>query len=172
MDRGLDGLLAILIGNLLIAIGFTFLGPIPPFNFLGGNLWLTVLSIGLQGLGSAATFLATLLYMMKSTADAELPDSEQTRGMVSSFWVVSDCAGGFIGSALGSVAFDILGFRKGTMVMAWTMVGTVAVIGAYFVIGWVKLKRRLKMDSNDVDTEERTHLLREENEGRKYGSHN
>ena len=30
-----------------------------------GKLWLSVLSIGVQGLGSAATYLGSLLIMMK-----------------------------------------------------------------------------------------------------------
>ena len=131
IDRGLDGLFTVLIGNFLITIGFVFLGPVPPLNFIGDHLWLTVASIGVQGLGSAATFLGSLLYMMKSATDVGLPDSDQTKGMVSSLWTVADCVGGFLGSALGSVAFDTLGFKEGSLIIALAMLFTVFVILGY-----------------------------------------
>merc|ERR1712106_533282 len=124
-DKGLDGVVAMLIGNLTIAIGFVFLGPIPPFSAIGGRLWLTVVSLGLQGMGSAATYLGTLLYMMKGVTEAGLPDNEQTKGMVSSLWVISDCIGGYIGSTLGSVAYDNIGFENGTMAEAGALAITV-----------------------------------------------
>jgi hypothetical protein len=33
--------------------------------------------------------------------DAGLPETEQTKSMVSSLWVVADCMGGYAGSTLG-----------------------------------------------------------------------
>ena len=150
-DRGLDGLVTMIIGNLLIATGFLFLGPIPPLKCLGSNLWLTVVSIGLQGLGSAATYLGTLMYMLKGTQRAGLPDTEQTTGMVSSLWIVSDCAGGFIGSILGSAAFDTLGFEMGTMIIFCAMIITVII-----VIGYYQQRKPIPSDSF---TQELTSLL-------------
>ena len=96
------------------------------------------MSLGLQGMGSAATYLGSLLYMMKSCIDSGLPDSEQTNGMVSSLWVVSDCFGSYIGSTLGSVAFDNIGFEKGTMVESGAMAITVLLLFIY--ICWKKGK--------------------------------
>ena len=151
-DEGLDGLIAILIGNWFIAIGFIFLGPIPPLHFLGSNLWLTVLSIGLQGLGSAATYLGTLLYMMKSMVNSGFPESEQTTGMVSSLWVVSDCAGSALGSALGSVAYDMWGFKRATLVMAWSMIGTVVIVGVYFLTKVDSSKRQNNLHFGKEET--------------------
>ena len=132
-DKGLDGVVAMLIGNLTIAIGFVFLGPIPPFSAIGGRLWLTVVSLGLQGMGSAATYLGTLLYMMKGVTEAGLPDNEQTKGMVSSLWVITDCIGGYIGSTLGSVAYDNIGFENGTMAEAGALAITVVLLCVYLV---------------------------------------
>ena len=82
-DKGLDGMSIMTIGNLLIMIAFIFLGPVPPLlQALGNNLWLSVFSLTIQGIGSAATYIGSLLFMMKGVSDAGLPDKEQTRGMV------------------------------------------------------------------------------------------
>ena len=133
-DKGLDGMLAMFIGNVLIAIGFTILGPIPPFKAISGHLWLTVFSLVLQGIGSAATFLGSLLYMMKSILAAGLPDNDQSNGMVSSLWIVGDCAGGFFGSLLGGVAYDALGFKAGTLVEFGLICFTVLIIVIYIFV--------------------------------------
>ena len=50
-------------------------------------------------------------------SDARLPDTEQTRGMVSSLWVMADSVGGYLGDTLGSIAYDNYGFQSGTVVM-------------------------------------------------------
>ncbi|XP_023343269.1 MFS-type transporter SLC18B1 isoform X2 [Eurytemora carolleeae] len=99
-DKGMNGISALILGNSIIGVGLLFLGPIPPFFGISGNLWLSVLSIGVQGLGSAATYLGSLLIMMKGVKDAGLPDTEQVKTMVSSLWIVADCAGGYAGSTL------------------------------------------------------------------------
>ena len=176
-DRGLDGLVAMTIGNLIISVGFVVLGPIPPFQAIGGKLWLVVVSLGLQGLGSAATYLGALLYMMKSVIDAGLPDNEQTKGMVSSLWVVADCAGGYLGSTLGSIAYDNIGFENGTMAEAGALAITVVMLCIYLLVNqycaWGgKPDRRDSASSSDSDSEhERSRLVKEiEKEGRIYGS--
>ena len=173
-DRGLDGLVSMTIGNLIICIGFILLGPIPPFSAIGGKLWLVVVSLGLQGLGSAATYLGTLLYMMKGALDSGLPDNEQTKGMVSSLWVMSDCAGGYIGSTLGSIAYDNVGFENGTIAEAGALGLTVVIICVYSLAKQcccTKEERR-KSTSSDADSEhERSRLIQDiEKEGSSYGS--
>ena len=131
-DRGLDGITVIILGNLCILLAFVLLGPIPPVKSLvGGGLGLTVFSVGLQGLGSGATYLGSLLLMMRGVVTAGLPDKEQTRAMVSSLWVISDCIGGYLGTSLGSLAFDNLGFAASTMVMAAVTLSSVLVTCVY-----------------------------------------
>ena len=46
------------------------------------------------GLGTSAAYLGSLLYMMSGVREAGVPDRDQTRGMVTSLWVVCDCVGG------------------------------------------------------------------------------
>ena len=121
-DRGLDGITTIIIGNLSILVAFILLGPIPVLKAVTGpQLPLTVFSVGLQGLGSGATYLGSLLLMMKGVRLAGLPDKEQTRGMVSSLWISADCIGGYLGDTAGSLAYDSYGFEWGTVIMSAIM---------------------------------------------------
>ena len=79
---GLDGMSSMVIGNLSIMVTFIFLGPVPPLtNLISPNLPLSIVAIAVQGLGSAATYIGSLLYMLKGVSDAGLPDTDQTKGM-------------------------------------------------------------------------------------------
>ena len=81
-DRGMGGLVSMLTGNLCILVTFVLLGPMPPLTDLIGNLLpLTVTSLAIQGIGSAATYIGSLLFMLKGVSEAGLPDNEQTRGV-------------------------------------------------------------------------------------------
>ena len=156
-DKGLDGLLIIVIGYSISALGFIFLGPIPPLSFLGSSLWMTFLAIGVQGIGFAATYIGTLLYMMKSARESGLPDNEQTIGMVSSLFVVSDCVGGFTGSAVGGIAYDTIGFEWGSMVMALSMIATVLVVIAYYMNIKIRINKQQKTFPLDVEQKKHQH---------------
>ena len=129
-DKGLNGLHAIIIGNFLIFLGFLFLGPVPPLRSLG-SLGLTIVSLGVQGLGSAFTYIGSLVYMMRAARGAGLPDKEQTRAMVSGLWVISDCAGGYLGSSLGSLAYDTWGLETGTMIEGGVVLASVVLVSLY-----------------------------------------
>ena len=160
-DKGMDGLFLMTLGNLIISLGFVFLGPIPPLQSIGGNLWLVVVSLGLQGMGSAATYLGSLLFMLKSCIDSGLPDNEQTNGMVSSLWVVSDCFGSYLGSTLGSIAFDNMGFENGTMVESGALALTVVVLCIYISQTKRKIDDPSSSSSDAYSEDEDTRLMNE-----------
>ena len=46
-DKGLDGLVTMIFGNVLIMISFMFIGPIPAFSMIGDSLALTVFCVGM-----------------------------------------------------------------------------------------------------------------------------
>lgn len=78
LDRSMNGLTAMMIGTFIVAIAFSLLGPIPPLQaLLGSHSWITILSVGLQGVGFAAVFLGSLIHMLKGASEAGLPDSEK-----------------------------------------------------------------------------------------------
>ena len=67
---------------LCIFVTFVLLGPMPPLTDLLGNILpLTVTALAIQGIGSAATYIGSLLFMLKGVSEAGLPDNEQTRGV-------------------------------------------------------------------------------------------
>ena len=68
------------------------------------------------------------MYMIKSTSEAGLPNNEKTQGMVTSLWLVGDSAGGYVGSSLGGLAYDKLGFEQGTLVESVIMATSVLLI--------------------------------------------
>ena len=123
-----------MLGNSIICLMAALMGPIPQLNFFGGHLWLAVLSVGLQGVGSAATYLGSLLHMLSGVQGADLPDTDQTKGMVSSLWIVGICLGGYLGSSLGGLAFDKLGFEVGTLRVTLGLGFSVAIIVLYLLI--------------------------------------
>ena len=154
-DKGLDGITVIIVGNLSILLAFILLGPIPPINsMVGGVLGLTVFSMGLQGLGSGATYLGSLLLMMRGVVKAGLPDKEQTRGMVSSLWISADCIGGYLGDTLGSLAYDYYGFETGTAMMAAIMLLSVGSSCTYVMC---LARKRNREEAKEVS--ERSRLL-------------
>ena len=124
-DKGLNSLITIIVGKLLILLSNLFLGPIPPISAI---MWVTVAAITLQGIGSAFAYIGTLTFMTKRVLDSGLPKTEQASAMVSSLWLASECMGCFIGSTLGSVAFDTVGFQMGTLILACSMGGAVFIV--------------------------------------------
>ena len=63
--------------------------------------------------------------------DKGLPDKEQTRGMVSSLWVISDCLGGYVGSSLGSLSYDKYGFEVSSMIFGGMILMSVLMMVLY-----------------------------------------
>ena len=45
----------------------------------------------------AATFITTLVFMMNESIANGAPDTEQTRGMVTSLWFLSENVAGYLG---------------------------------------------------------------------------
>ena len=52
-----------------------------------------------------------------SKANKQIFDTEQTRGMITSLWLIAENIGGWLGSFLGGVAYDSLGFEGGSLVI-------------------------------------------------------
>jgi len=178
-DKGVNKLAVVIFGNTLIAVGFIFLGPIPQLSAISGHVWLTILSIGVQGIGSAATYLGTLLLMLQGVKTAKLPENEQVKSMVSSLWIVSDCLGGFAGSSVGSIAYDHVGFKQGSLIEACVLASTSIVMAAVFFYGFsscsdrsITNKENKDLDAYNADEDQRRQLIAEgeNNDKLNYGT--
>ena len=67
MDRGvLDGFTALLLGNLGIGLALACLAPAPPLDLvLARHPWLPGLCMALQGAATSATYIGSLICMLK-----------------------------------------------------------------------------------------------------------
>jgi len=153
IHRGVDCLVTILIGNILIAVSFIFIGPIPSLvPLLGQHLGPTVATIGLQGAGSGFAYIGSFLYINRQVTISELPKSDQTNAMVSSLWLTSECLGCLIGSTLGSFSSDILDFETGTMILSCCMCGSVILV-VISLLRFQLMKRNRTEDYEALDTD-------------------
>ena len=127
-DHYITGLQAQILGNLLISTSYMFIGPIPPLESagVGHHVWVLCAAVGVQGVGSAALYLGSLLHMMRAVSG----QGEESQAMVSSLWCVAEWVGAYVGASMGSWSYDTMGFATGTMVEgALVMMVTMLVMG-------------------------------------------
>ena len=128
-DYGLGGFKLITTGSWLVTLGFLLMGPLSLLPQLSG-LWITVASMGLQGVGFSFIYIGSLLTMLGELSDCGLPETEQSKGMVSSLWTVAVCLGQALGTAGGGLAWDWAGFEQGMLVEAVIIfISSVLIIG-------------------------------------------
>jgi len=119
LDRGMSPYLTMSFGVVCQILGLSLLGPARYFNFIPKSPYTTGAGLFILGTGIAASFIVTLTYMLAeaSKAHKEIFDTEQTRGMITSLWLIAENIGGWLGSFLGGVAYDSLGFEGGSLVI-------------------------------------------------------
>jgi len=118
LDRGLSPHLTLLMGCFGVVIGFSLLGPAPFLSYiLPTNLFVVAIGLIIQGAFVAATFITTLVFMMNESVANGAPDNEQTRGMITSLWFMSENIAGYLGSTLGGYTFDKMGFENSTLIV-------------------------------------------------------
>ena len=101
-----------------------------------------------MGMGTAMSNTGFLAYMPKSAISSGLPDSEQTRGMASSLYIVCFFLGGYIGATVGGYVAEYLSFT-GTMMTGAAGIGVSLVVSlGYIAIIWCKI-RSGKSDKRD-----------------------
>ena len=134
-DHGLSGFKLITTGSGLVTLGFISMGPLSLLKQFSG-LWVTVTSMGLQGIGFSFVYIGSLLSMMGELSACGLPESEQSKGMVSSLWTVAVCLGQAMGTTAGGLAWDWAGFEYGMSVEAVIIgISSVLVIGIRHCFG-------------------------------------
>ena len=96
LDKYLAPHVLFIIGCVSVIIGFFLLGP-----FVELNVYLVAVGLAVQGVGVSATFISTLVFMMNESVIQGAPDTEQTQGMITSLWFVSENIAGYLGSSIG-----------------------------------------------------------------------
>jgi len=65
---------------------------------------------------------------MLSSGSKVAPDSEQTRSMITSMWMIAEILGTSFGTLFGGMAYDAMGFENGLLVVAGIQVLTFALV--------------------------------------------
>jgi len=109
-------------------VGFSLLGPAPFLN-LPKSIYIVGAGMIIQGGSVAITFIATLIYTLKISVANGASDTEQTKGMVTSVWFMSQNLAMYMGTSLGGAAYDALGFENSTLiVITLQLVALVAIV--------------------------------------------
>jgi len=109
------------IGHLLIACSFLMIGPISYFNMLP-NYMLTLIGLGLVGIGTAATLTATFALTQKHALTIVSDKDENSSSLISGIWTSAFALGNFIGPTVGGPLVFFLGFSGTTPVlMIWAL---------------------------------------------------
>merc|ERR1712020_514152 len=108
-----------IVGVVCQIVGLSLLGPARYLDFIQKSPYTTGIGLFILGSGIAASFIVTLTFMLAeaSKADKNILDTEQTRGMITSLWLIAENIGGWLGSFLGGIAYDNLGFEAGSLVI-------------------------------------------------------
>ncbi|KAL5009324.1 hypothetical protein ScPMuIL_014905 [Solemya velum] len=101
-----------LIGNILTAITYLFMGPSPLLlSFIPTKLWIITLSLFAMGTFAGCALIATFPALLNGAKLAGLEDNFDTFGIVSGFFNSCYALGAFLGpTALGGVLADKYGF--------------------------------------------------------------
>ena len=86
--------------------------------------------MGLHGIGFSFVYIGSLLSMMGELSACGLPETEQSKGMVSRLWTVAVCLGQAMGTTAGGLAWDWAGFEYGMLVEAVIIgISSILIIG-------------------------------------------
>lgn len=126
--------LFLFLGCLWVLVGFSLLGPAPFLSFIPKNIYIVSIGLVVQGAGVAATFITTLVYMMSASVANGAADSDQTRGMITSLWFLSENVAGYLGSAIGGATYDSMGFENSTVIVVGMQMLTLVAIAVLYKI--------------------------------------
>ncbi|KAL4218345.1 hypothetical protein ACF0H5_023082 [Mactra antiquata] len=154
-DKLPDNRTLLIPGLVICAAGLLLAGPSPALGFkLSFNeLWLTIISLIVLGIGSSMSVIPTYDIYIDVLGDLGYPEDTRTYGMVSGLWVSMYALGDFAGPSLGGFLFEEIGFE---WLMTW--VASVCVLTSILVcITWFIEVKCCKKPSQYLD--EKTALL-------------
>lgn len=115
-DRYLSPRTLITFGAVVVAIAFTFIGPMP-FVPLELSLPLCIVSLIVHGIGFGAVLVSTFAGAHRDALAHGFPDDLSTYGLVSGIWTSTFALGCFIGPSAGGVLVDYIGFPWTTVIV-------------------------------------------------------
>uniref|UniRef100_A0A8D8SSK7 MFS-type transporter SLC18B1 n=1 Tax=Cacopsylla melanoneura TaxID=428564 RepID=A0A8D8SSK7_9HEMI len=113
-DRYLHPKVVTVIGCVLLAAGFSLIGP-APFVPSETVLWLTIVGLVIHGLGIAAQLVASFTDALRTTIQYGFPNNLETYGLISGLWTSTFAFGAFVGPSVAGVLYELTGFRNATI---------------------------------------------------------
>ena len=106
----------ILIGAIMLCLGFLLLGPInqvygPP------DLVMIIPAMILVGIGTSAQVISTLIHIKDCCWNSGLKQSTGYNGLISGIWVSMLHFGGFIGPSVGGILYQEFGFSVSCVIL-------------------------------------------------------
>ncbi|KAI5694134.1 hypothetical protein M8J76_008237 [Diaphorina citri] len=113
-DRYLYPKVVTVIGCVLLAVGFSLIGPAP---FIPGEtvLWVTIVGLVIHGLGIAAQLVASFTDALRTAIQYGFPNNLETYGLISGLWTSTFAFGAFIGPSVAGVLYEHTGFPYATL---------------------------------------------------------
>jgi len=156
LDNKLSVRLLLMFGCCCISGSFLLLGP---FYFPGTPSLIQVgISLAIHGVGMAAVFIGTLTALTREISSKNLANKEGATGMATSIWITAECIGSFVGSALGGLTYEMLGWTMSCLsISLLQMLGLLVVVFYSMCLRLDKAKMARKADIGGSD--ERSPLL-------------
>ena len=157
---GLHPRIIMIIGSLLMAIGFACIGPLPGISTSEPHLWYILVGVILNGAAQGAVFLPGLLDIRKVLEKKGYEVDETSQGVSAGLWQSAFSLGGCIGPAIGGALYQHLGFRNSSVIFVALNIIFVLWISILCIFNW----RRGKFSCIVPRKKSRFQLLLEEEE--------
>jgi MFS family permease len=144
------------LGTLLVAAGFSLLGP-APFIPTKTIMWVTIVGLVLHGLGIAAQLVASFTDALRTTVAHGFPNNLETFALISGLWTSTFALGAFIGPSVSGILYDNIGFRNASMFIVGIHLLIGMTVTLFIFLGkrtpaYVELKDEKHLANGDIDT--------------------
>lgn len=145
VDKGFSPFGFFVSGQITIALSMYFLGPIPVFWHSTDNILVIIFALVCQAIGLASASCGSILGLLQAAQAGGLPNTDETMGMVTSFWMCWTCIGSLLGTPLGSFFYDLGGWNVSFSIQA--IITSISILSACiftFCMDGKKLKKKSK----------------------------
>ncbi|CAM1314191.1 Uncharacterised protein g6467 [Pycnogonum litorale] len=132
-------------GLLIQIFAYLLLGPAPFFN-IKGSIWLTELSLMVNGVGQAAGFIPGYKYIHSIAVSRGFPDTLKTKSKISGLVLFGMGTGQFVGPSIGGILIQHFGY-------GWACTGMAALNALSFLLlfGNMLTKKCVKLASSSEE---------------------
>lgn len=163
-DKFVNPIYIMLLGSILIMVGFTALGP-APFIPTGTIFSLCIAGLAIHGCGNGSLLCSSFAMARGQAVNNGFPDNSETNGLISGLAISIFAFGAFIGPVVAGILMEDFGFRYATLFII--SFGVVVIIVSFgFLCGKRLFSQRInnkigpsvKAVPNSVKLTKTTHL--------------